>query len=154
MDGIKGNLDDNLVAKGKKCTTCHKGQESKLGRLTISGKRIEPNPIPRKNSLIKLAVQAAYDSKTLYWRFSWKTNLNRPGQMHNYMRYDGKKWVFHGDARSSERVRSGTGPPFFSSFVVSEIYQTDFHDPAATEAVSVTERWGSMRGITGQRSNS
>ena len=73
-----------------------------MGRLTVSGTRIEPDPIPGKNNIIDLAVQAAYDNKKLYWRFSWKTNFDRPGQMHNYMRYDGEKWVFYGGPRSSK----------------------------------------------------
>jgi hypothetical protein len=102
-----------MVTKGKRCTTCHKGKEAKMGAKTVSGKNIEPAPIAGKNGSVELSVQAAYDDKNLYWRFSWKTNMDRPGQMHNYMRFDGEKWAMYGGPRSSSKVRSGAQPPLY-----------------------------------------
>jgi hypothetical protein len=58
-------------------------------------------------------VQAAYDAENLYFRFQWPTNMNRPGDMHNYMRYDGEKWAFYGGPRSSKKVRNGSQPPLY-----------------------------------------
>lgn len=102
-----------LVAQGQPCLTCHLGKETDMGSKTVSGKKLEPAPIAGKNAVIDLAVQAAYDSDNLYWRFQWKTNMSRPGQMHNYMRFNGEKWEFYGGPRSSKKVRSGAQPPLY-----------------------------------------
>ena len=102
-----------LVTNGKPCTTCHKGKEAKMGGKTITGEMVEPAPIAGKNGSVELSVQAAYDDQNLYWRFSWKTNMDRPGQMHNYMRFDGEKWAMYGGPRSSGKVRGGDQPPLY-----------------------------------------
>ncbi len=79
----------------------------------VSGKNIEPGPIPGKNGFVKLAIQAAHDSEYLYFRFRWNTNAKREGRMHNYVRYDGKAWKFYGSHRASSNVRSGKEPPLY-----------------------------------------
>lgn len=104
---------NQLVKDGKPCVTCHKGAEEYMGNLIVSGKKREPNPIAGKNGSMDLAVQAAYDDSNLYFRFQWKTHMNRPGQMHNYMRFDGEKWAMYGGPRSSKKVRSGAEPPLY-----------------------------------------
>lgn len=104
---------DKKVLAGDSCVSCHEGEEAEIGNLIVSGQRLEPDPIQGKNGVIDLAVQAAYDSENAYFRFQWKTNMNRPGQMHDYIRYDGEKWAFMGGARSSEKVRSGKEPPLY-----------------------------------------
>ena len=101
------------VIAGDSCVSCHEGEEEDIGELIVAGKRLEPNPIPGKNGTIDLSVQAAYDADNAYFRFQWKTNTNRPGQMHNYLRYDGEKWAFYGGPRSSPKVRSGDQPPLY-----------------------------------------
>ena len=104
---------DKQVKRGKSCFSCHEDDEQDMGNLIVSGKNLEPNPIPGKNGTIDLAVQAAYDDSNLYFRFQWKTNMNRPGQMHNYLRFDGKKWAFYGGPRSNKKVRDGAAPPLY-----------------------------------------
>ena len=101
------------VIRGDSCISCHEGEEAEMGEAMVSGKELEPTPIPGKNAVIGLAVQAAYDNNNLYWRFQWKTNMNRPGQMHNYLRFNGEKWEFYGGPRSSKKVRSGAQPPLY-----------------------------------------
>ncbi len=101
------------VVKGDSCVSCHEGEEADMGKLIVSGERLEPDPIEGKNGSVELEVQAAYDSENAYFRFQWKTNMNRPGQMHNYIRFDGEKWVFLGGPRSSKKVRSGAEPPLY-----------------------------------------
>ncbi len=101
------------VLAGDSCVSCHEGEEKDIGDLIVSGKRLEPEPIAGKNGTIDLKVQAAYDSQNAYFRFQWKTNMDRAGQMHNYMRFDGEKWAFYGGPRSSEKVRSGAKPPLY-----------------------------------------
>lgn len=106
----KGNRQ---VKRGKSCFSCHEDDEEDMGKVIVSGEKLEPNPIPGKNATIDLAVQAAYDDSNLYFRFQWKTQMNRPGQMHNYIRFDGQKWAFYGGPRSSKKVRSGAQPPLY-----------------------------------------
>ncbi|MFQ5995464.1 MAG: ethylbenzene dehydrogenase-related protein [Acidiferrobacterales bacterium] len=106
-------LGDVMVAEGQPCLRCHQGDEEELGNRIVGGGAIEPNPIKGKNGVIDLAVQVAYDAKNIYWRFRWKTNMDRPGQMHNYMRYNGSEWEFYGGPRSNDRVRQGQTPPLY-----------------------------------------
>jgi len=58
-------------------------------------------------------VQVAYDADNAYFRFQWKTQMDRAGQMHDYMRFNGEAWEFYGNARSEEKVRSGAQPPLY-----------------------------------------
>ncbi|WP_170368207.1 ethylbenzene dehydrogenase-related protein [Ruegeria arenilitoris] len=102
-----------MVAQGQPCSACHTDAEATLGDGIVGGGRLEPNPIDGKNGVIDLAVQAAYDAENLYWRFQWKTNADRPGQMHDYMRFNGEAWEFYGGPRSSDRVRNGDTPPLY-----------------------------------------
>ncbi len=101
------------VIAGDSCVSCHEGEEADIGDLIVAGERLEPAPIPGKNGSVDLKVQVAYDSENAYFRFQWDTNMNRPGQMHNYMRFDGEKWEFYGSHRASEKVRSGAQPPLY-----------------------------------------
>jgi len=101
------------VKQGDACVSCHEGEEQDIGKLIVSGERLEPAPIPGKNGWVDLNVQVAYDAENAYFRFQWKTNMDRPGQMHDYMRFDGEKWSSYGGPRSSEDVRSGNQPPLY-----------------------------------------
>jgi len=104
---------NSKVKAGDACTKCHEGEEKDLGDTLVTANRLEPTPIEGKNGTIDLSVQAAYDAENAYFRFQWKTHMNRPGQMHDYMRFDGAKWVFMGGPRSSDKVRSGAEPPLY-----------------------------------------
>ena len=104
---------DRQVIEGESCVSCHEGEEAEIGELIVTGEKLEPAPIDGKKGSVDLQVQAAYDDQNLYLRFQWPTQLDRPGQMHDYMRYDGQSWTFYGDARSEEEVRSGEQPPLY-----------------------------------------
>ena len=111
---LRGNAHkraNKKVSRGDSCVSCHEGEEADMGNLIVTGKKLEPSPIPEKNGVINLKVQAAYDSENLYLRFQWPTNMNRPGQMQNYLRFDGEQWAMLGGPRSSEKVRGGSQPP-------------------------------------------
>ena len=101
------------TAQGDACLSCHEGEEAEIGSLIVAGKRLEPNPIPGKEGVKDLAVQAAHDDDYLYLRFQWKSQLNREGRMHNMIRYDGEKWQKYGSHRASGSVRSGKQPPMY-----------------------------------------
>jgi hypothetical protein len=101
------------VERGESCISCHEGEEQDIGELIVAGERLEPDPIPGKNATVDLDVQVAYDGENAYFRFHWPTQMDRPGQMHNYMRYNGQAWEFYGGPRSSDKVRSGAQPPLY-----------------------------------------
>jgi hypothetical protein len=101
------------VIRGDSCVSCHEGEEEELGTLLVSGEKLEPNPIEGKNGTVDLKVQVAHDGDNIHWRFQWKTNMDRAGQMHNYMMYDGAQWKMVGGPRSSSKVRSGAEPPLY-----------------------------------------
>lgn len=102
-----------LVAQGKACLACHEADERDLGGILVKGGPFEPTPIPGKNGTIDVAIQAAHDTEYLYFRFNWKTNLNREGRMHDYVRFDGKQWKFYGHDRNDKAVRSGEQPALY-----------------------------------------
>lgn len=104
---------DRQVAQGKDCISCHEGDEADMGNKLAKGGPLEPDPIAGKNGVLKLNVQAAHDAEYLYFRFQWKTNLNREGRMIDYVRYDGKEWKFWGHERTDKSVRAGTQPPLY-----------------------------------------
>ncbi len=104
---------DRQVLRGKSCLSCHEDDEADIGNLVVRGGDLEPTPIPGKNGTIELAVQAAHDSEFLYFRFQWKSNADREGRMHNYIRFDGENWKFFGSHRTSKAVRSGAEPPLY-----------------------------------------
>lgn len=101
------------VSEGEACVACHEGEEVDIGGLIVSGERLEPSPIEGKNGTVDAEVQAAYDDENLYLRFQWPTQLDRAGQMHDYMRYTGDSWEFYGGARSAKAVRAGEEPPLY-----------------------------------------
>ncbi len=110
-----------LVAQGKACVACHEADEKDLGNIlvkggtirTVKGDPIEPTPISGKNGTIDVAAQAVHDAEYVYFRFQWKTNLNREGRMHDYVRFDGKQWKWYGHDRNDKAVRSGEQPPLY-----------------------------------------
>jgi len=101
------------TAQGEACLSCHEGEEADIGNLIVTGDRLEPNPIPGKEGIKELSVQALHDSEYLYFRFQYKSQLDREGRMHNMIRYDGKKWQWYGSHRASSKVRSGKQPPIY-----------------------------------------
>ena len=107
------HLGAQAVTQGKACADCHKGAEKTLGDKIVKGSVSEPAPIPGKNGAIDVAAQAAHDAQYVYFRFQWKTNMNREGRMHDYMRFDGKEWKWFGGHRHQKEVRAGTRPPLY-----------------------------------------
>lgn len=101
------------VRGGVACAACHAGQEAALGGRISAGGALEPTPIAGKPGTIELHVQAAHDAERLYMRMQWKTQADRPGDVHELLRYNGQRWEVFGGPRSKAEVRSGTMPPFY-----------------------------------------
>lgn len=104
---------DKQVAQGKTCLSCHEGDEADIGNKVVKGGPLEPNPIAGKNGVLPVAVQAAHDAEYLYFRFQWKSNMNREGRMHDYVRFDGKEWKWYGHDRADKSVVSGAQPALY-----------------------------------------
>ena len=101
------------TAQGEACLSCHEDEEADIGNLIVSGEQLEPNPIPEKEGVKDLSVQAVHDSEYLYFRFQYKSQASREGRMHNMIRYDGKGWQWYGSHRASGKVRSGDQPAIY-----------------------------------------
>ncbi len=108
---------DKQVAQGKACLSCHEGDEADIGNKLVKGGPLEPTPIAGKNGTLPLSVQAAHDKEFVYFRMQWKSQMNREGRMHDYVRFDGKEWKSYGSYRSHEKVRSGAEPPLYEDRV-------------------------------------
>jgi hypothetical protein len=106
----KGNV---RVKAGRDCLSCHEGEEKEMGDRIVKGENVEPAPIAGKNGTIALALQAAHDAEYLYLRAQWKTNANREGRYHDFVRFDGKQWQWYGKDRHNKLVRSGEQPALY-----------------------------------------
>lgn len=101
------------VIKGDACVSCHEGEEADMGKVTVTGERLEPDPIPGKEGFKKLKVQAVHDDAYLYFRFQWQGQGNHEGRMHNMVRFDGKEWEWYGSHRANKKVREGKTPAIY-----------------------------------------
>lgn len=61
-----------VFRSGKGCLECHNGEESEMGKEIVSGKNLEPNPIPGKPGSLPVDVKLTYDQDRLYVQLSWK----------------------------------------------------------------------------------
>ena len=98
---------------GQSCISCHAGEEADFGNALVVEGPLEPDPIPDKNGVLNLAVQAAHDDEYLYFRFQWKTNMDREGRMHNMIRYDGTEWKWYGAHRAADSFLDGDQPAIY-----------------------------------------
>lgn len=101
--------------EGQACLSCHMNEEELIGNKMVSGERaeLEDFPLEGKSGVIPLSVQAAHDSENLYFRFQWDTDMDRQGNMHDYMRFDGSDWKFWGSHRATATVIAGEVPPIY-----------------------------------------
>lgn len=109
-DHKRANLQ---TLEGQACLACHQDEEEELGNLLVEEGRLEPDPLPDKNGVIKMALQAAHDDDHLYLRAQWETNMDREGRMHDMIRFDGESWKFYGGHRQAEKVIAGDEPPIY-----------------------------------------
>jgi hypothetical protein len=101
------------VAQGKACVDCHDDDAKEIGEKLVKGGPLEPTPIPGKRGVVDLQLQAAHDAEYLYLRAQWKTQMNREGRMHDYVRFDGTQWKWFGHDRNDQKVRTGEQPPIY-----------------------------------------
>ena len=102
-----------MVKTGQACTTCHAGQEKKLGDKLVKAGPLEPTPVKGKNGWVDLNLKAAYDAKNLYLRYQWKTLNAHAGDEHQYLRYDGKDWKVYGYPKLHKAVQEGKQPGIY-----------------------------------------
>lgn len=58
--------------KGKDCRECHQDEEKDMGNLLVSGKRLEPSPIPGKRGFVGVGIKTAYDTEKFYIQLTWE----------------------------------------------------------------------------------
>ncbi len=59
------------VRKGKTCFDCHEAEENDIGSKIVSGKKLEPKPVPGKRPAFDVNVKAAHDGENLHLRLAW-----------------------------------------------------------------------------------
>ncbi len=67
-----------VIRTGDRCSECHAKEVKDMGAKIVSGQKAEPTPIPGKRPYVDVAVQAAYDSDKLYFRFQWRNSEHAP----------------------------------------------------------------------------
>lgn len=63
---------------GDRCFDCHAEEIPDIGAKIVSGKKLEPQPIPGKRGSIPVTVQATHDNDYLYMRFIWADTPHAP----------------------------------------------------------------------------
>jgi hypothetical protein len=101
------------VEQGMACTTCHAGQEAKLGTKLVAPNALEPAAVGGKRGTIDLRVQVAYDDQNAYFRLQWRGQGKQPGDAYPVYRYDGKQWTAYGQPRLHPAARKGEQPAIY-----------------------------------------
>lgn len=91
---------------GKNCASCHRGEERKIGALIVSGKKLEPKPIPGKRGSVSLNVKTAHDGQRLYVRLEWSAGRAPRGPKMD-PKYEAKVTLILDDGRVIEARRAG-----------------------------------------------
>jgi hypothetical protein len=92
--------------QGKNCIECHKLEESDIGTKIVTGKKLEPDPIPGKSGSIKVNIKTAHDSEKFYVRFEW--NETPQGDQPKMDKdFDTKITVMFDDGHVVEAKRAG-----------------------------------------------
>ncbi|MCN4144632.1 MAG: ethylbenzene dehydrogenase-related protein, partial [Thiohalomonas sp.] len=63
---------------GETCVSCHDKETADMGQKIVTGKKLEPTPIPGKRGSIAVKVQAAHDDDYLYMRYEWEDTEHIP----------------------------------------------------------------------------
>lgn len=66
------------IREGDSCADCHDGEQTKIGNLIVSGKKLEPNPIQGKRGAIPATVKIAHDGANLHVRIEWPDSSAPP----------------------------------------------------------------------------
>ncbi|MGF7186964.1 hypothetical protein GGQ84_003113 [Desulfitispora alkaliphila] len=82
---------------GASCSSCHQGQEERLGESLVNHDALEDDPIEGKEPHKELLAQAAYDDENFYLKLQWESE--RPGISHQLWRYNGEDWERDGGPR-------------------------------------------------------
>ena len=102
--------DDHSGARkfkeGKTCVHCHAGEQKDIGELTVSGKKLEPKPIPGKPGSLVVHVKAAHDRDNLYLRLEWAGAKAASGQVMD-ADYATKVALMFDDGHVPEATRAG-----------------------------------------------
>lgn len=90
---------------GKSCVDCHEGEQKKIGDLIVSGKKLEPTPIPGKPGSLTVNVKAAHDDEKMYFRLEWAGGPPSGKQMDKD--FEEKATVMIDDGGVVEMTRAG-----------------------------------------------
>lgn len=91
--------------EGKNCRGCHEGEEADIGKLIVSGKKLEPTPVAGKRGSIPVNVKTAHDGQKLYIRLQWQAQDLKGAKMD--AKYASKVTVMLDDGTIKEATRAG-----------------------------------------------
>jgi hypothetical protein len=92
--------------EGKNCKECHDGEQKQIGDLIVSGKKLEPDPIPGKRGSIKTTIKTAHDDENLYVRIEWPAAPPSSGPMMD-PKFEEKATMMFDDGEVVEAKRAG-----------------------------------------------
>ena len=102
--------DDHSGAKkfreGKDCKACHKGEEQEIGNKIVTGKKLEPVPIPGKPGSLTLKVKTTHDGDRLYVRLAWQGGKPGSGKKMD-ADYAARVTMMLDDGKVKEATRAG-----------------------------------------------
>lgn len=102
--------DDHSGAKkfreGKDCKACHKGEETEIGGKIVTGKKLEPAPLPGKPGSLTLTVKTVHDGNRLYVRLAWRGGKPGGGKKMDD-RYAARVTMMLDDGKVKEAMRAG-----------------------------------------------
>lgn len=91
---------------GKNCVDCHEGEQKDMGDRIVTGKKLEPAPIPGKRGSVTMNVKAAYDAANLYLRLQWPDQALQNG-IKPQSKDQAKVTVIIDDGSVTEATRAG-----------------------------------------------
>jgi len=92
------------VRKGAPCLECHEDEEADMGKIIVSGKKLEPSPIKGKPGSVKIKLKTAYDKENAYFQVQWKESQFSSG---NTGKYKTKVTLMLGDKSVKEYPVAG-----------------------------------------------
>jgi hypothetical protein len=94
------------IRKGDHCMDCHEEEESIIGDLIVSGKKLEPTPVAGKRGSFELTVKTAHDGARLHVWLQWPDGGEGSGPKMD-PKHQSKVTMMLGDDALKEAPRAG-----------------------------------------------
>jgi nitrate/TMAO reductase-like tetraheme cytochrome c subunit len=133
---------------GDRCVWCHLGEESDIGKLVITGEKLETKSLGNKRGHVPMQVQAAHDDDYLYMRFQWQGGEHAPLPFVDGGRMDPENEVKLTVSFADDRVDMADRGGCWASCHHDSAYMPDAPDAEALDASGLGSRIYIADGIT------